>query len=60
VVIAPEVLDESLEVLARRKGMIVLAAERPRPGLFDYDVRSVPGGFLVQEGDRCGFRSGGL
>jgi len=55
VVIAPEVLDESLEVLARRKGMIVLAAQPPRPGLFDYDVRSVAGGFLVQEWDRAGF-----
>jgi phosphoribosylaminoimidazolecarboxamide formyltransferase / IMP cyclohydrolase len=55
VVIAPEVLDESVEVLARRKGMIVLAAQAPRPGLFDYDVRSVPGGFLVQDWDRAGF-----
>jgi phosphoribosylaminoimidazolecarboxamide formyltransferase / IMP cyclohydrolase len=55
VVIAPEVLDESLEVLARRKGMIVLAAQPARQGLFDYDVRSVPGGFLVQEWDRAGF-----
>jgi phosphoribosylaminoimidazolecarboxamide formyltransferase/IMP cyclohydrolase len=55
VVIAPEVLDESIEVLARRKGMIVLAAQPARPGLFDYDVRSVPGGFLVQEWDRTGF-----
>jgi phosphoribosylaminoimidazolecarboxamide formyltransferase / IMP cyclohydrolase len=55
VVIAPEVLDESLEVLARRKGMIVLAAQPSRAGLFDYDVRSVPGGFLVQEWDRTGF-----
>src|ERR1700693_6415366 len=55
VVIAPDVLDETLEVLARRKGMIVLAAQPPRPGLFDYDVRSVPGGFLVQDWDRTGF-----
>ena len=55
VVIAPEVLDESLDVLARRKGMIVLVAEPARRGLFDYDVRSVPGGFLVQEWDRTGF-----
>jgi phosphoribosylaminoimidazolecarboxamide formyltransferase/IMP cyclohydrolase len=55
VVIAPEILDEAVEVLARRKGMIVLAAEPSRPGLFDYDVRSVPGGFLVQEWDRTGF-----
>ena len=55
VVIAPEILEESIEVLARRKGMIVLAAQPPRPGLFDYDVRSVPGGFLIQEWDRTGF-----
>jgi len=55
VVIAPEVLDEARDVLARRKTMIVLAAEPARAGLFDYDVRSVPGGFLVQEWDRMGF-----
>jgi phosphoribosylaminoimidazolecarboxamide formyltransferase/IMP cyclohydrolase len=55
VVIAPEVLDEAKDVLARRKNMIVLAAEPPRGGLFDFDVRSVPGGFLVQEWDRTGF-----
>jgi phosphoribosylaminoimidazolecarboxamide formyltransferase/IMP cyclohydrolase len=55
VVIAPQILEESLEVLARRKGMIVLAAQPARRGLFDYDVRSVPGGFLVQEWDRTGF-----
>jgi phosphoribosylaminoimidazolecarboxamide formyltransferase/IMP cyclohydrolase len=48
-------MDESIEVLARRKGMIVLAAQPPRRGMFDYDVRSVPGGFLVQEWDRAGF-----
>jgi phosphoribosylaminoimidazolecarboxamide formyltransferase/IMP cyclohydrolase len=58
VVIAPEVLPESVEVLARRKGMIVLAAQPARRGLFDYDVRSVPGGFLVQEWDRAGFDRG--
>src|ERR1700674_2122727 len=55
VVIAPEVLDEAKETLARRKGMIVLAAEPPRATLFDFDVRSVPGGFLVQDWDRAGF-----
>ena len=54
-VIAPEVLDEAKDTLARRKGMIVLAAEPPRFGLLDYEVRSVPGGFLVQEWDRMGF-----
>jgi phosphoribosylaminoimidazolecarboxamide formyltransferase/IMP cyclohydrolase len=55
VVIAPEVLDEAKNVLARRKNMIVLAAEPARQGLFDYDLRSVPGGFLLQEWDRAGF-----
>ncbi len=54
-VIAPDVLDEAKDVLARRKGMIVLAVQPPQTGLFDYDVRSVPGGFLVQEWDRAGF-----
>jgi phosphoribosylaminoimidazolecarboxamide formyltransferase/IMP cyclohydrolase len=55
VVIAPHVIDEATEVLARRKSMIVLAAEPPRQVLLDYDVRSVPGGFLVQDWDRGGF-----
>jgi phosphoribosylaminoimidazolecarboxamide formyltransferase/IMP cyclohydrolase len=59
VVIAPEVLDEAIEVLARRKTMIVLVATPPRDGLLDFDVRSVPGGFLIQDWDRAGFdRSG--
>jgi phosphoribosylaminoimidazolecarboxamide formyltransferase/IMP cyclohydrolase len=55
VVIAPEVLDEARDVLARRKTMLVLAAPPAREGLFDYDVRSVPGGLLVQEWDRARF-----
>ena len=55
VVIAPEVWDECRDVLARRKNMIVLAAQPAKPGFFDYDVRSVPGGFLVQEWDRFRF-----
>lgn len=55
VVVAPEVADESRGVLARRKNMIVLAARPARAGLFDYDVRSVPGGLLVQEWDRAKF-----
>ena len=55
VVIAPAVLDEAVEVLARRKGMVVLVADQDRGGLFDYDVRTVPGGFLMQEWDRAGF-----
>jgi len=55
VVIAPEVMAEAKDVLARRKNMIVLAASPPRGDLFDYDVRSVEGGFLVQEWDRARF-----
>ena len=58
VVIAPEVLDEARDVLARRKNMVVLAAQPRRNGLFDYDVRSVPGGLLVQEWDRATFDRG--
>src|SRR2546423_14391826 len=58
VVIAPEVLDESLEVLARRKTMIVLVAEPAKHVLLDYDVRSVSGAFLVQAWDRGGFDRG--
>ena len=55
VVIAPAVLDESKDVLARRKNMVVLAAPAAHATLFDYDVRSVPGGLLVQEWDRLTF-----
>jgi phosphoribosylaminoimidazolecarboxamide formyltransferase/IMP cyclohydrolase len=55
VVIAPAVLDEAIDVLARRKSMIVLVAEPSRQVILDYDIRSVSGGFLVQDWDRDGF-----
>ena len=55
VVISPEVMDESRDVLARRKNMVVLAAPPGHRALIDYDVRSVPGGLLVQEWDRAVF-----
>ncbi len=55
VVIAPAVLEEATEVLARRKAMVVLEAHEAKRGLFDYDVRTVAGGFLVQEWDRATF-----
>ena len=55
VVIAPAVLEEATETLARRKTMVVLAARGGARGPFDYDVRTVAGGFLVQEWDRAGF-----
>ena len=51
VVIAPEVMDDARDVLARRKNMVVLEASPSDEGLFDYQVRTVPGGFLVQEPD---------
>ena len=54
-VIAPSVLDEARASLARRKNMIVLAAAPAEISLLDLDVRSVPGGFLVQEWDRVRF-----
>jgi phosphoribosylaminoimidazolecarboxamide formyltransferase/IMP cyclohydrolase len=38
--------------------MIVLVAEPPRHVLLDYDIRSVSGGFLVQDWDRGGFDRG--
>ncbi|HET7338065.1 MAG TPA: bifunctional phosphoribosylaminoimidazolecarboxamide formyltransferase/IMP cyclohydrolase [Candidatus Dormibacteraeota bacterium] len=52
VVVAPKVLDDARDVLARRKSMVVLEVDPAREGLFDYDVRSVPGGLLVQQWDR--------
>ena len=55
VVIAPSVAQDAKEALARRKNMVVLEADPVRRGLFDYDVRSVPGGFLVQDWNRAGF-----
>src|SRR5207244_2731451 len=58
VVIAPEVLGEALDVLARRRAMVVLVAEPTKHVPLDYDVRSVSGGFLVQAWDRGGFDRG--
>jgi len=55
VVIAPAVMDEARDVLARRKSMVVLAAPPVRDDLIDYDIRSVAGGLLVQEPDRFRF-----
>jgi phosphoribosylaminoimidazolecarboxamide formyltransferase / IMP cyclohydrolase len=52
VVVAPKVAGDARDVLARRKNMVVLEVEPAREGLFDYDVRSVPGGLLVQQWDR--------
>ncbi len=53
VVIAPGVGEAAREVLARRKNTRVLVTHPVRH--YGYDVRSVPGGFLVQTWDRTGF-----
>src|SRR5260370_39384278 len=55
VVIAPAVLEEATEVLARRKGMVVLAARAPRRGRFDYDAPTLSGGLFVPALDRPPF-----
>src|SRR2546425_10580355 len=55
VVIAPAVLEEANEVLARRKGMGVLAAREPERGVFDSDGRTVAGGFLGPGWGPAGF-----
>ena len=52
VVVAPKVADDARGVLARRRSMVVLEVDPAHGGLFDYDVRSVPGGLLVQQWDR--------
>ncbi|MFQ5523940.1 MAG: bifunctional phosphoribosylaminoimidazolecarboxamide formyltransferase/IMP cyclohydrolase [Acidimicrobiia bacterium] len=53
VVVAREVSEDALEVLARKKNLRVLSAPLPASGGVEY--RSVEGGFLVQERDRIGF-----
>jgi len=55
VLVAPEVHEAALEVLARKPNLRVLVAEAPSgAGL---DVRSIDGGFLVQERDPVGGRT---
>jgi len=53
VVIAPRVDPESLQILSRKARIRVLEADAAaRPEL---DIRTVPGGFLVQSQDQAGF-----
>lgn len=49
VVVAPSYDVEALEILAARKNLRVLSAPAPSPRRLD--VRSIDGGFLVQEAD---------
>ncbi|HEX4215639.1 MAG TPA: bifunctional phosphoribosylaminoimidazolecarboxamide formyltransferase/IMP cyclohydrolase [Candidatus Dormibacteraeota bacterium] len=53
VVIAPSVEDGAKETMARRSKVRVLEVDELRNA--GYDVRSVPGGLLVQTWDRAGF-----
>ena len=58
VVVAPEVDPEAAAILAAKRSLRVLVAPPPAPGYADLDVRSVPGGFLVQSWDRLPFDRG--
>ena len=51
VIIAPEVAEDVLEALSKKKARVLQAGPVRSPG---YDVRSVPGGFLVQSWDTAG------
>ncbi|HVB76625.1 MAG TPA: bifunctional phosphoribosylaminoimidazolecarboxamide formyltransferase/IMP cyclohydrolase [Candidatus Nitrosotalea sp.] len=53
VVIAPRVEEESLQILGRKARVRVLEADRVRSE--GIDLRTVPGGFLVQSRDAAGF-----
>lgn len=55
VVAAPAVLPEAVEILARRSRLRLLEIPAAGRGFIDLDVRSVPGGLLVQTWDRAGF-----
>ena len=55
VIAAPAVLPEAAEVLARKPRLRVLEVPAASHGFLDLDLRSVPGGLLVQTWDRTGF-----
>ncbi|MGH7775990.1 MAG: bifunctional phosphoribosylaminoimidazolecarboxamide formyltransferase/IMP cyclohydrolase, partial [Candidatus Dormibacterales bacterium] len=55
VVVAPQVEPEARQVLAGRSRLRVLEVGPARALLQDLDVRSLPGGLLVQTWDREGF-----
>jgi phosphoribosylaminoimidazolecarboxamide formyltransferase / IMP cyclohydrolase len=55
VVAAPAVLPEAAEVLSSRSRLRLLEVPATLRGYLDYDIRSVPGGMLVQTWDRGGF-----
>ena len=55
VIAAPAVLPEAAEIFAKKTRLRVLEVPTPARGFLDLDVRSVPGGLLVQSWDRTGF-----
>ncbi|MFW5663349.1 MAG: bifunctional phosphoribosylaminoimidazolecarboxamide formyltransferase/IMP cyclohydrolase, partial [Bacteroidota bacterium] len=53
VIIAPSFTDEALELLTSKKNRRLIAADLKRLSEKDiYDLRSVPGGWLMQESDK--------
>ncbi len=51
VIIAPDIPDDVLEFLRRKKDRRILKMAAAPHGTKGFDVRSVPGGFLLQESD---------
>ncbi|MGH7902877.1 MAG: bifunctional phosphoribosylaminoimidazolecarboxamide formyltransferase/IMP cyclohydrolase [Candidatus Dormibacteraceae bacterium] len=59
VIIAPAVEPEARDLLSNKARLRLLEAGPPGVTLLDLDVRSLPGGLLVQTWDRAGFDRGG-
>ncbi|HEX6487286.1 MAG TPA: bifunctional phosphoribosylaminoimidazolecarboxamide formyltransferase/IMP cyclohydrolase [Candidatus Dormibacteraeota bacterium] len=55
VVAAPAVLPEAAEILSAKTRLRLLEVPGAGRGFLDLDIRSVPGGLLVQTWDRAGF-----
>ena len=60
VLIAPAFPDDVLELLRRKKDRRLVRLTRDLRTLTHRDVRSVPGGFLVQDADQSGAAGGGF
>lgn len=53
IIIAPEFLPDALELLQRKKNRRLLRSLRPVTSAGNWQIRSVPGGVLVQEPDHA-------